>query len=609
MANQTIERIGVLLAHGIGEQLEQSHLVGEASNIILALEAALRAEQATAERAKHGLSRKFILSVQHHRRDPSRPLESRDPVAPLIVTVRYYDANTDRILETKEIHFREVFWADLDEENTLLNNLRFWFWTFSMWAVRWMPWQGNHSDARDWFLRSTKPAGAKEAIIGLGTRWQLLGTAVVFAPIAAALALLGTLSKKLGFGDLKLLDLMISYVGDVKLYQASHWSGGNRMPDIDQPPRIAIRRRMVRAMVDMALDGHDRWYILAHSLGTVIGLNGVMETQHCLPNHLDRERWELCQQRFRTSGNDPVPEEYAMHPRRPAWLQPTDMLDRMQLLAGLRLFLTYGSPLDKFATLFPQVVPINKDGLPAHTAWINVYDPVDPVAGHLDYFDNAAHPGSGPVNRSYRAHPVLLLNHTNYLKQGPKRRDRLVDWAANILLNDRAGDPPIEAPGREFGATEGGFWSRFLLGIWRTAQWGLVWAVFVYLIAVADLFLDRFKEWESQKGFLAIVHWLRKLLCDSAIAMPTWMLKALIAGLAVALVAGLMRFVKELAKSDQRDRLFLEIWRARIAKIFANMPIPPELLGRGDILTHMFDVLWVAAIGWGLLRLLLSMAG
>lgn len=47
----------------------------------------------------------------------------------------------------------------------------------------------------------------------------------------------------------------------------------------DEPPRAAIRRRMVPTMVDVAAAGYDRWYILAHSLGSVVAWNGLMEIQ------------------------------------------------------------------------------------------------------------------------------------------------------------------------------------------------------------------------------------------------------------------------------------------------------------------------------------------
>ena len=46
----------------------------------------------------------------------------------------------------------------------------------------------------------------------------------------------------------------------------------------------------------MALGSYCRWYILAHSLGSVAAWNGLMETEHCLPNYLDEARWRRLQE-------------------------------------------------------------------------------------------------------------------------------------------------------------------------------------------------------------------------------------------------------------------------------------------------------------------------
>src|SRR5260370_42429432 len=48
---------------------------------------------------------------------------------------------------------------------------------------------------------------------------------------------------------------------------------------------------MVRALVDVATADYDRWYVLAHSLGTVVAFNGLMTHAHSIPNYLDERRW------------------------------------------------------------------------------------------------------------------------------------------------------------------------------------------------------------------------------------------------------------------------------------------------------------------------------
>ena len=52
-------------------------------------------------------------------------------------------------------------------------------------------------------------------------------------------------------------------------------------------------------------------------------------------------------------------------------------------------FVSYGCPLDKFATLWPRIVPLNKQTAVFQPGceWINLHEPTDPVAGCLDAFN------------------------------------------------------------------------------------------------------------------------------------------------------------------------------------------------------------------------------
>ena len=57
-------------------------------------------------------------------------------------------------------------------------------------------------------------------------------------------------------------------------------------------------------------------------------------------------------------------------PRRPGWLAPTDIAYRSVIFKHLAGILTYGSPLEKFAGLWPALVPISTrlSGSPASSA-------------------------------------------------------------------------------------------------------------------------------------------------------------------------------------------------------------------------------------------------
>src|SRR5690349_9290961 len=54
------------------------------------------------------------------------------------------------------------------------------------------------------------------------------------------------------------------------------WSRDEFLDSMGEPPRVSIRRRMVRGIADVACAGYQRWYVLAHSQGTVVAFNGLM---------------------------------------------------------------------------------------------------------------------------------------------------------------------------------------------------------------------------------------------------------------------------------------------------------------------------------------------
>ena len=69
-------------------------------------------------------------------------------------------------------------------------------------------------------------------------------------------------------------------------------------------------------------------------------------------------------------------------PRRPYWLGKRDAVDRTVLFAGLKGVLTMGSPLNKFAAMWPAIVPVNREALARPVPWVNVADRQDIVVGN-----------------------------------------------------------------------------------------------------------------------------------------------------------------------------------------------------------------------------------
>ena len=141
---------------------------------------------------------------------------------------------------------------------------------------------------------------------------------------------------------------------------------------------------------------------------------------------------------FQTKTTTPLERKQAdnMFPRRPAWLELDDIIARRDLFKNLKGFMTYGSPLSKFAVVWPAIVPINKDNsvFDQDFEWINVYDPTDPVADKTKHFDLENYQGKKPQEIAYKAESIHLYSHIKYLTYNPKREYTLVKQVALWLL-------------------------------------------------------------------------------------------------------------------------------------------------------------------------------
>ena len=66
----------------------------------------------------------------------------------------------------------------------------------------------------------------------------------------------------------RLLRVLANYVSAVKLYTQRRrfgvgflWHREEFLDSIGEPPRVSIRRRIIRAIADVAANKYDRWYI------------------------------------------------------------------------------------------------------------------------------------------------------------------------------------------------------------------------------------------------------------------------------------------------------------------------------------------------------------
>ena len=479
-------RVGVVLVHGVGEQRRFDHLCGEVKSLVAALSALPNVRVSVETR-----------STQDAELGAANETWRVDGSAPVKLHVAY------GLPERKVcLCIHEVWWADLDDKETLRNRLKFWFWGLGFWGVK----KFSHATLQGGQLDMTPPQFPQFSWGGnlmreIVVRARLFAFANVFVLSALTVNLLNYVLRQLRLGQLPGVEVFYQFLGDVKLYQDRAKPHLGPLASLGEPRRVAIRRRMVQVLVDAYRADYDRWYVLAHSLGTVVAWNGLMETGHALPNYLSQESYAALKR-----ANDAVigprtdglkRSTAGMRPARPVWIADDDeVIHRDVLFKRLRGLVTYGSPLDKFAYLWGQIVNVNNDTSPWSTSnrrrtqpfeWLNVYEHSDPVASSLAAYSGARIPAGSPVpvNLAYKASPALLLSHLKYLRFRPSPQaaqpdlfvSRLLGW---MLAGDAAFAKPAAAARR---------WYRFehpAVGLLLRAPWWLA-GTAVFVLAVAYL--------------------------------------------------------------------------------------------------------------------------
>ena len=422
-------RVGVLFVHGIGEQRKFQEIEGAARNIATALASddslRVRIILNSTDSGAYGASQQTWLAD--------------DNQEPVIIEV------TEKLTKkVTHLAFREVWWSDLDEPDSLKTQLNFWGWGLSLWSREKY---ASSQYATSHKMREPVRQNSKTPQISLSNRLRFLWVSLVVLLIMPLLSLLSVILRQiLGFNLRP--DILIQYLGDVKLYQQGKRIGKGPLVDLGQRPRVSIRRRMVKGLVQMSLSDYDRWYVLSHSLGTLIAFNGLMETDAALANYLNQDLWNKWQQFSQKKAKEEdkltPDQEENMLPSRPAWLKPGDIIDRSDLFKKLKGVITYGSPLSKFAVFWPAIVPINQDTdvFASDFEWINVYDPSDPVAAPTKYFqfttgDRTKQPPvetQQPTEIAYKAESLHLISHGEYLTYNPQRKHPFATKVAYWLL-------------------------------------------------------------------------------------------------------------------------------------------------------------------------------
>lgn len=424
------ERIGVVVVHGIGEQKRFEHLDAQVREIVRGLVA----------RTHGGEPSKFTVEIFGGGfasfGAEQDTWASGDQATARVV---FRDAGAEKILH---IYFHEVWWADVNEPFSLAKQVRFWMWGL---VIAFIP-RKRHSKLAG--ASSSRDPIAPGGVGWLSTLWvraRLFGVSFVAVLGAMSIGLLTFLAKRLlNLEPPDFIKVFVNYVAGVKLYnQRKRYGAGfpgkqmDFLNSISEPPRVSVRRRMIRVIAQAARADYQRWYIIAHSLGTVVAYNGLMESAYAWPGYFDEATWnELVKARMAGPARAGwrLPEGQTL-PARPVWCAENAIAYRSRIFEKLHGVLMMGTPLEKFATLWPGRVPISaepafRDG----TRWLSIYDPIDPVSGILRAFTEDK-PGClpSPETIGYAANPVLLISHIRYLTWLPGG-STLADGVAHWLV-------------------------------------------------------------------------------------------------------------------------------------------------------------------------------
>jgi hypothetical protein len=420
------ERIGLVLVHGIGEQRRFQHLDGQLRDLIRALHGLQllgRIDRVSVD-ISPGATAAF---------EAEQDTWNAGPGASVSVVVEHALNGTR---EETRLLVHEVWWADVNEPYSLAKQFRFWLWGLAVWS---------HPGKQETTL-GTADMVEPPVVPGQQALWdrcRLFMIGVFFTLVGYSIGTFTFLANRLlNWHTPDVLRVLANYISSVKLYNQRRrfgpglfWLRDEFLDSVGEPPRVSVRRRMIRTIADVAGNDYDRWYVLAHSQGSVVAFNGLMETSYAWPGYLNEERWvRLCGKGLAGPGDPNMsPPSGTIMPRRPGWAQATDIAYRRLIFARFHGFLTYGSPLEKFAGIWPALVPISREvtfaeGIP----WLNIYDPVDPVSGRLLAFQKQAVACCPrPQDLGYAASWWLLLAHLKYLTRrndGADLATAAVEW-------------------------------------------------------------------------------------------------------------------------------------------------------------------------------------
>jgi hypothetical protein len=478
------KKIGLLFVHGIGEQKRFEHLTNSVRELA---ELYRLADQRVA------------VSVVDRTADWKVPPGSPDLTGPAPMTLSLVPQKGSDMAGPVDFECHEVWWADLGTRSGLGDTIGFWLWGLGQWsAIIYRLLDFSRMKVPDKDRPDDRPMVALPRSVSghfweeVSTRGRLAAAALAAVFTLVTLSLVKFLASKVSGLEVS-PTLLVQYIGDVRQYEQRARPGDSPTSDPGHPHRVAIRRRMITETVAMAARGHDGWFIVAHSLGTVLAYNGITEIGHALPNYLPESLWRALPDALKQDdGCRRRPAVEAMMPSRPPWLDHDDVINRPALFARLDGVLTYGSPLDKFAAIWPRIVATATDRADPEQpvfredcVWLNLAAQSDPVAGALNRY-------GAPTLRRHIARPKLinrttpfglrfLISHLDYLRSGERNQRGPALLQRLAVARWLAGGVKAESiPGRASGSA--GTW--LIAAIVYLAILGLAWAAAAVTLTV-----------------------------------------------------------------------------------------------------------------------------
>ncbi len=412
----TRKRIGLLLIHGIGDQGPKQHLQHVLDSITRQAGDLFGDENVGVQMLPGGITATGSETVN------KVPQRGEPPDATIVIRTSDLELLID---------LHEVWWRDLGKRESAISVLGFWAWAISLAGTKG---RVNGRDTES-YVHSTTVQSVR-GWLGWYRTHLLLRITLVFI-LLFPFHIVFLIASIIPFvGRLHLFRTVFTYLSSLQLYVEDPRAVTGTTEDFRQPRRHSIHRRTIERLVSVATSDYDEWYVLGHSLGSVIAHRVLNMSPRALARLVSYERWHSLGAYRCSVSDDAVP--HVDEPVIPPWLKSTDAISPALIFSRLRGLVTYGSPIMTFSHVWSNLVPYARDGrFGKDFVWVNLYDPIDAVASPIEAVPSDA---SIPRPRNLVASSSRLLfsAHTAYFKYKGKQQDGTLASLTRWLTSDSA---------------------------------------------------------------------------------------------------------------------------------------------------------------------------